>query len=60
MTLISLSTGWLIGIAAARYISPPLVLISVLAIVPIAGLILWREDAKVRGIATCGLSLLLD
>ena len=59
MTLITLSTAWLIGIAAARYVNPPLELIGLLVILPLAGLILWRDDAKVRRMAACGLFLLL-
>ena len=59
MTLIYLSTAWLIGIAAAHYLSPPLAVISLLAALPLAALILWREDAKVRRIAACGLFILL-
>jgi competence protein ComEC len=59
MTLIHLSTAWLIGIAAARYANLPLELIGLLAILPVAALILWKDDAKVRRIAACGLFLLL-
>jgi competence protein ComEC len=67
MTLIILSAAWLIGIAAARYVSPPLApsaalragLIGLLAVPPLAALILWRDDAQVRPVATCGLYLLL-
>jgi competence protein ComEC len=59
MTLIALSTAWLIGIAAARYVNLPLELIGFPAVLPLAGLILWKEDAKARRIAACGLFLLL-
>jgi competence protein ComEC len=59
MTLITLSTAWLTGIAAAHYLSPPLPLIGLLAILPLAALLLWRDDAEVRRIAACGLFLLL-
>jgi len=59
MTLITLSTAWLIGIAAAHWLRPPLPVIGLLAILPLAGLMLWRDDAKVRQIAACGLFLLL-
>lgn len=59
MTLITLSTAWLIGIAAAHYANPPFVLIGLLVVLPLAGLILWREDPKARRIAVCGLFLLL-
>ena len=59
MTLIILSTAWLIGIAAARYVNLPLELIGLLAILLVAALILWRDDAKVRQVAACGLFLLL-
>ena len=54
-TLITLSTAWLIGIAAAHYLDPHLMLIGLLATLPLAGLILWRDDPKVRRIAACGL-----
>jgi competence protein ComEC len=67
MTLITLSIAWLIGIAAAHYLSAPLApstalragLIGLLAILPLAALLLWRDDAKVRRIAFCRLFLLL-
>ena len=59
MTLITLSTAWLIGIAAAHYVDLPLALIGLLAVLPLAGFVLWREDPKVRQIAACGLFLLL-
>jgi len=59
MTLITLGTAWLIGIAAAHIVSPPLVLFGLLAVLPLAGFVLWRDDPKVRQIAACGLFLLL-
>jgi hypothetical protein len=67
MTLISISTAWLTGIATAHYSSPPLApsaalragLIGLVAALPVAGLILWRDDRKVRRTAACGLFLLL-
>jgi hypothetical protein len=67
MTLIFLSTAWLFGIAAAHYVSAPLApsaalragSIGLVAVLPLAALILWRDDAKVRRIAACGLFLLL-
>ena len=59
MTLVYLSTAWLIGIAAAHYVHPPLPLIGLLAILPLAGLLLWRDDPDARRIAACGLFLLL-
>jgi hypothetical protein len=59
MTLITLSTAWLIGIAAAHYLSAPLTIVGLLAILTIAALIPWKEDAKVRRITACGLFLLL-
>ena len=59
MTLIYLSTAWLIGIAAAHYFSPPLTVVGLLTVLPLAALLLWRDDSKVRRIAACGLFLLL-
>jgi len=59
MTLITLSTAWLIGIAAAHYLSAPTTVIGLLAAPPLAALILWRGEPKVRRIAACGLFLLL-
>jgi competence protein ComEC len=59
MTLIYLSTAWLIGIAAARYVNLPLELIGLLAILPFAALLLWKEDPDARRLAACGLFLLL-
>jgi hypothetical protein len=59
MTLITLSTTWLLGIAAGRYVNPPLALIGLLVILPLAALLLWKDDPSVRRIAACGLFLLL-
>ena len=59
MTLITLSTAWLIGIAAAHWLHPPLTLLGLLAVLPLTALFLWRDDAEVRRIAACGLFLLL-
>jgi len=59
MTLITFSTAWLIGIAAARYVNLPLELIGLLTVLPLAALLLWRDDSKVRQIAACGLFLLV-
>jgi hypothetical protein len=44
---------------AAVDVNPPLALIGLLAILPVAALILWRDDPGVRRIAACGLFLLL-
>ena len=59
MTLIFLSTAWLIGIAAAHNLSPPLAVIGLLTVLPLAAFFLWRDDAYVRRLAACGLFLLL-
>jgi len=59
MTLITLSTAWLIGIAASHHVSAPLTVISLLAVLPPAAFILWRDDTKARRIFACGLFLLL-
>jgi len=67
MTLVYLSTAWLIGIAASHLLRPLLPpstslragLVGLLAILPLAALLLWREDPKARRIAVCGLFLLL-
>ena len=53
MTLITLSTAWLIGIGAAHYANPPPALVGPLAVVPVDSLILWRDDPKTRLISTC-------
>jgi hypothetical protein len=50
MALIFLSTVWLIDIAA-YYFSSPLAVISLLAALLLASLVLWRDDRKVRQIA---------
>jgi hypothetical protein len=47
------------GIAVAQYLHPPLILIGLVAILPLAALFLWRHDPEVRRIAACGLFLLL-
>jgi hypothetical protein len=49
MTLIFLSTAWLIGIAAAHSFSPPLTVIGLLAILPFAGLLLWGSTKGKQG-----------
>jgi len=59
MTLVYLSTAWLIGIAAAHCLRPPLALIGLLAILPLVGFLLWRDDPGVRRIAICALFFLL-
>ena len=41
MTLITLCTTWLIGVAGAHYLDPLLALVGLLAIRPLAVLILW-------------------
>ena len=60
MTLITFSIAWLIGIPAAQHLHPPLMLIGLLAVVPLAVLFLWKEDPGVRQIAASGLFLLLS
>ncbi|MEA3345581.1 MAG: DNA internalization-related competence protein ComEC/Rec2 [Chloroflexota bacterium] len=59
MTLAYLSTAWLTGIALAHWLRPPLALIGLLAILPLAGLLLWMKDPPGRRLAACGLFLLL-
>jgi competence protein ComEC len=55
----TLSTAWLIGIAAARYVNPPPALIGLLAVLPPAALLLSRADSKLRRIVACSFLLLL-
>ena len=59
MTLVYLSIVWLAGIAAARWLRPPLTLVGLLAVLPLAGFLLWRNDPRIRRISACGLFLLL-
>jgi hypothetical protein len=59
MTLIALSAAWLIGIAAAHWLHPPLALIGMVAVLPLVAFFLWWDDPKARRVAACGLFLLL-
>ncbi|MBE9507587.1 MAG: DUF4131 domain-containing protein, partial [Chloroflexi bacterium] len=59
MTLVYLTIAWLAGIALAKGISLPWQLLPVLGLVAFLGLLLWRENARVRLGAACALMLAL-
>lgn len=48
MPLISLSTGWFIGIALASALHLPIELFFLAFLLPIIGLVLWRDDRRGR------------
>jgi competence protein ComEC len=59
MPLVSLSIAWLVGIALASLLRPPIALLALIAVLPLATFFLWRDDRRVRLAAACGLFLLL-
>jgi competence protein ComEC len=58
MTLLQLGLAWLIGVAAARWSDVPLPVCLVLAAPPVAAIVLWPRDPRVRRLAVCALALL--
>ena len=59
MTLVYLTLAWLAGIALAKAINLPWQVLPVLGLAAFLGLLLWRENARVRLGAACGLMLAL-
>ncbi|HUX76171.1 MAG TPA: DNA internalization-related competence protein ComEC/Rec2 [Anaerolineae bacterium] len=59
MTLVYFAVAWLAGIALARAISLPWQVLPVLGLAAILGLLLWRDDARVRWGTSCALVLAL-
>ncbi len=59
MTLVYLAIAWLTGIALAKAISFPWQLLPVLGLAAFLGLLLWRDDTRVRLGALCTLMLVL-
>lgn len=59
MTLIYLGCAWLAGIFLGSFLHLPSGFVGLLALLPLAGLLLWRNDQRVRLISVCFLSLLL-
>lgn len=53
MTLIYFAIAWLTGIAFAKTISLPWQAVPVLGMAGFLGLLLWRDDARVRWGAAC-------
>ncbi len=58
MTLIYLGLSWLVGIALANWLEPPLPSLWLLALPAVAALLLWRREPVPRLIAVCALVLL--
>ena len=48
MTLVTLAAAWLVGIALAKTINLPWQVLPVLGLAACVGLLLWREDRRVR------------
>lgn len=59
MTLVYLGIAWMAGIALAAWLTPPLWLLGLAALIPLAGFLLWRENHRARLLSVCGLALLL-
>jgi competence protein ComEC len=59
MTLIYLGCAWLVGIFFGSLLHLPSGFVGLLTLLPLASLLLWREDQRVRLISVCFLSLLL-
>jgi competence protein ComEC len=59
MTLVYFAVAWLAGIVLARAISLPWQVLPVLVLAAFLGLLLWRDDARVRWGASCALVLAL-
>jgi hypothetical protein len=58
MTLFYLGLAWLVGIALARWLSPPLPVLGLLAVPALAALLLYRRERGPRLAALCALALL--
>jgi competence protein ComEC len=59
MVLVYLGSAWLLGICLASLTQPPGALLALAALIPLAGLILWRENPRVRLASVCALALIL-
>jgi len=59
MTLTYLGCAWLAGIFLGSFLHLPSGFVGLLTLLPLASLLLWREDQRVRLISVCFLSLLL-
>ena len=59
MILIYLGTAWLAGILVGSLLHLPSAFVGLLTLLPLAGLLFWRKDQRVRLISACFLSLLL-
>jgi len=55
VTLVYLAIAWLAGIAFAKTINLPWQVVPVLGLAAFLGLLLWRDDARVRWGASCAL-----
>ena len=59
MTLVYLAVAWLTGISLAKTTSLPWQVLPVLGLAALLGLVLWRDDHRVRLGASCALMLAL-
>jgi hypothetical protein len=59
MILLYLGSAWLLGIYLASLTQPPGALLALATLIPLTGLILWRENPRVRLASVCALVLLL-
>jgi len=59
MTLVYLAIAWLAGIAFAKTITLPWQVLPLLGLAAFLGLLLWRDDRRVRLSALCALALAL-
>ena len=58
MTLFYLGLAWLVGIALARWLAPPLPVLGLLAVPALAALLLYRRERGPRLATLCALALL--
>jgi competence protein ComEC len=59
MLLFYLGSVWLLGIYLASLIQPPGVLLALTALIPLAGLVLWQGERRVRLVSVCALTFIL-
>ena len=59
MALVYLAVAWLAGIALAGAVSLPWQVLPILCVAAVLGLLLWRDNTRVRWGASCALVLAL-
>ena len=59
MPLVYVGTGWFIGIALASALHLPIELLFLAFLIPVSGLVLWRNDRRARLICFSGIAAIL-